>query len=135
MAPARALYVERLAQFKGNEKPEVVLLVADDAELIRIIIAWTTIPVSRSEKLTTLRGGSEHDVWDWLWKNAKYSLQDLATTSGVSGHTLERTLQGLIANRILYPDGTANSFVRRYLREKVLKLFDAKPKSGAKRRA
>ena len=39
----------------------------------------------------------------------------------------------LIANRILYPDGTANSFVQRYLREQVLELFDAKLKRPAKK--
>jgi len=34
--------------------------------------------------------------------------------------------------RGLYPDGTANSFVLRYLRERVLKLLDAKPRKPAK---
>ncbi|MHC4982122.1 MAG: hypothetical protein ACYTF6_03005 [Planctomycetota bacterium] len=37
-------------------------------------------------------------------------------------------MKKLIGNRILYPDGTVNSFVRRYLREKVLNLFDGRPK-------
>jgi hypothetical protein len=36
-------------------------------------------------------------------------------------------LRSLIGNRILYPDGTVNSFAQRYLRERVLKLFQAKP--------
>ena len=125
-------HIEKLARLKENEKPEVILLVADDAELIKIIIAWTNMAVSESEKLTKDPGDCEHEIWQWLWKNAKYSLQDLATTSGVSGYSLQRKLEGLIANRILYPDGTVNSFVQRYLREKVLKLFNAKRRRAAK---
>jgi len=37
--------------------------------------------------------------------------------------------------RIIYRDGTVNSFVQRYLREKVLKLFAAKPKAPGRKKA
>jgi hypothetical protein len=33
------LYTEKLAWFKHNEKPEAVLVIADNLELIKIIIA------------------------------------------------------------------------------------------------
>jgi hypothetical protein len=42
-------------------------------------------------------------------------------------------LKPLIGNRIIYPDGTVNSFVERYLRERVVKLFEAKPKKSVKK--
>jgi hypothetical protein len=42
-------------------------------------------------------------------------------------------MKPLIGNRILYPDGTVNSFVQRYLREQVLKFFDTKLKRPAKK--
>ena len=125
-------YTEKLAQFKENEKPEVILLVADDPELIRIIIAWTNMTVSQSGKLTKPRGDSRDDIWEWLWKNTKYLRDELATKSGVFAHHLHKKLERLVANRVLYPDGTINSFVQRYLREKVLKLFNAKPRRAAK---
>jgi len=38
----------------------------------------------------------------------------------------------IAAGRGLYPDGIVNSFVLRYLRERVLKLLDAKPRKPAK---
>ena len=121
-------YAQKLAQFKKNESPEVVLLIADDLELIRIIVAWMNTDVCAADRLTKLRDDSEHAVWEWLWKNAKYSRQELLAKSGIYGHGFDRKLETLIVNRIFYPDGTVNSFVQRYLREKVLKLFDAKPK-------
>ncbi len=39
------LYAEKLARFKQNEKPEAVLLVADNPERIKIVIAWTNLVV------------------------------------------------------------------------------------------
>ena len=45
---------------------------------------------------------------------------------------IEHKLKPLVGNRVLYPDGTVNSFVQRYLRERVLKLFDTKPRKSAK---
>ena len=129
------LYTEKLAWFKQNERPEAVLLVADNPERIRIVVAWTNLDVRRAEKLTELKGESENEAWEWLWKNAKYSRAELKEKIGVSfsESSLESKMRPLIGNRILYPDGTVNSFVQRYLREQVLKLFEAKPKRPAKK--
>lgn len=41
-------------------------------------------------------------------------------------------MRPLTGNRVLYPDGTVNSFVQRYLRQQVLKLFQTKAKPTAK---
>ncbi len=129
------LYLQKLAWFKENERPEVVLVVADNPERIKIVVAWTNLDVRRAEKLTELRGESENEVWEWLWKNAKYSLTELIEKIGISlpESGLESKMRPLIGNRVLYPDGTVNSFVQRYLREQVLKLFDAKPKRPSKK--
>jgi len=127
------LYAEKLAHFKENEKPEVVLLIADDLDLIKIIVAWTNTTVERAEKLSPLRGDSESEVWEWLWKNAVYSREELIAKSALSEYGFEKKMTPLIGNRVLYPDGTINSFVQRYLRDRVLKLFDAKPKRPTKK--
>jgi len=39
---------------------------------------------------------------------------------------LENKMRPLIGHRILYPDGTMNSYVQRYLREKVINIFKRK---------
>jgi len=127
------LYAEKLAHFKENEKPEVVLLIGDDLNLIRIIVAWTNTTVMRAQRLSPFRGDSESEVWEWLWENAVYSREELIAKSDLPEYSLGKRMTLLIGNRILYPDGTVNSFVQRYLRERVLKLFDAKPKRPAKK--
>jgi hypothetical protein len=126
------LFRNQLRQFKEKEGPEVVILVADDPTLMRIIVAWTSLNVQLIEKPTPPPGESEREVWDWLWANTRYRLADLAERSGLTMPAVERRLKPLVGNRILYPDGTVNSFVQRYLRERVLKLFDAKPRRPAK---
>ena len=109
-----------------------MLFVADDPELMKIVVAWTSLDVRPAEKLTDPPDESDRKGWDWLWANAKYSVEDLAEKSGLTAPRVERKLRPLIGNRVLYPDGTVNSFVQRYLRERVLKLFDAKPRKSTK---
>jgi len=45
----------------------------------------------------------------------------------------EDKMKPLIGDKVLYPDGTINSLVRNYLRERGLKLFEAKPKKPIKK--
>ena len=58
------LYTEKLAWFKQNEKPETVLLVADNTERIKLVIAWTNLNVGCNEKLTELKRESENEIWE-----------------------------------------------------------------------
>ena len=127
-------YAQKLAWFNRNESPEAVLLIADDPELTKVMIAWTSLDVRPVDKPSRLPGESEREMWDWLWANTRYSLDELAERSGLTAPLVERKLKPLIGNRVLYADGTVNSFVQRYLWERGLKLFDAKPRkptSGA----
>lgn len=126
------LFTQRLQRFKQNEHPEAVLLVADEPELTKIVVAWTSLDVRPVVKPSRFQGQSERDVWDWLWANAHYSTDDLAERSSLTAPLVKRKLKPLIGNRVLYPDGTVNSFVQRYLRERVLKLFDTKSRKPAR---
>jgi hypothetical protein len=128
------LYAEKLRWFKLNEKPESVLLIADNPELIKITIAWTNLEVRTATELTELVGESENEIWEWLWKNTRFSLTELRLKADVPylESVLEGKMRPLIGNRILYPDGTENSFVQRFLRERVLKLFETRLKKSTK---
>lgn len=114
-----------LQRFKDEEKPEAVLVVADEAALAKIVVAWPTISVERKPRGLKPPSGDENALWEWLWKNTRYCVCEVAERTGIRGESLKRKIQMLIGNRVLYPDGTINSFVQRYLREKVLKLFSA----------
>lgn len=124
------VYCEKLNWFKEHEKPEVVLLIADNDVRIRMVVAWTNMETLKADEMTPLKGETENGIWKWLWENTNYSLDDLRVKSSVSSQEIEGRLRPLIANRIIYPDGTINSFVQRFLREKVLKLFEEKPRKA-----
>lgn len=129
------LYAEKLAWFKQNERPESVLLIAGNPELIKVVIAWTSLDVRRADILTKKSGESESEMWEWLWENTEFSLSEFKEKIGISFSelALKNKMKPLIGNRIIYPDGTVNSFVQRYLREQVLKLFETKTKKSAKK--
>jgi hypothetical protein len=129
------LYTEKLNWFKQNERPEVVLLLADNPDLVKIVVAWTSLDVKRENEITDSPGESESESWEWLWENTTYSLKELKEKIGtsLSEIALENKMKPLVGNRIIYPDGTVHSFVERYLRERVVKLFEEKPKRPGKR--
>ncbi len=117
------LWSKRIEVLKKQEKPETVLVIAGSAELIRVVVAWTGIQTERKKRLTACEGTDDESVWHWLWKNTVFP-EDLFY-SRVPGcrKKAEQNFAVLVANRVLYPDGSTNGFVERYLREKVLALF------------
>lgn len=121
-------FEERLKWFKENEKPEVVLMVANNEQRVWLVVAWMNTNVTRLKRQTHLSYGSENVVWEWLWENTRFSIDELRIRSAVSEGEIESGMKLLIANRIIYPDGTINSYVQRYLRERVFKLFVERPR-------
>jgi hypothetical protein len=119
------LYYEKLAWFKENEKPEPLLIISDNTEMIKTTIAWMSMSTNPCNNTDYPHYESEDTIWSWLWENTEYSCHEfidkLSTSLSQSGMT--RKLKPLISNRIIYPDGTVNSYVQKYLREQVILLF------------
>lgn len=113
----------KLEAFKRQEQPETLLMLAGSVELTRIALAWTGMHVVRKTTLKSCSTNDEESVWRWLWDNIEYSQDELL--SRIPGYTVRtaRNFKALVANRVLYPDGTVNSFVSKYMKEKVLSLF------------
>lgn len=130
----RNRFEDALDRFKRQEQPEIVLLVASHKDYVNIASAWMHCKVHRKRRLSKSTTNSEADTWAWLWENVRFPIESLRERSGVPEKRFEGRLNTLIANRVLYPDGSVNSFVRRYLREKVLKLLgvDAKTRRELK---
>ncbi|HPQ68171.1 MAG TPA: hypothetical protein PKW95_03520 [bacterium] len=116
---------EKLAWFKENEKPEVVLLIADDPQKMKLLIAWSNTDVSWKDDSLECVSDCENEIWQWLWDHAQYDPKEWQEKSGASPMGFDKRQQFLIGNRLIYPDGTMHSFVQKYLREKVLQLFQA----------
>lgn len=117
------LWQETLKGFKEREKPEAVLMVAGNAELTRIAVAWSNLHVKRKSRLTPFEGDTEEEKWHWLWDNCEFSREELMRRIPGASKTTEQKFTALVANRVLYPDGTLNTFVKKYLGERVLTAF------------
>ena len=55
----RDFFVEKLAWFKENERPEAVLLIADDSQMEKILAAWSSISVKPVEEASLSEGATE----------------------------------------------------------------------------
>ena len=60
------VFEQKLAWFKDNEKPEAVLLVADDPKKISVVVAWSNMSVRHKPAKKPLEDESESKAWDWL---------------------------------------------------------------------
>ena len=86
-------------------------MIADDTVLTKIVVAWTNTPVARVKRLAPLKGKSENAAWEWLWHNTRYSEEDFISRIPAAGSKVAHKIRALIGNRVLYPDGTVNSYV------------------------
>jgi len=120
---ARDRYQQKLNSFKQREQPETILLVAKDSLLVKIAVAWTNTSVRRARRLSPLDGDSEEEVWQWLWRNTRFSREEFIKRIPSSDRRIDRLIDSLISNRILYPDGTIHSYLKGYLRNTVVSLF------------
>ena len=129
----QSLFGGRLDEFKQRERPEVVLQIAEDMSLIKIVVAWPCITLKRRDPLSDLQSDSETAIWEWLWDNVEYCERELLSKSGVHGYGFKAQLNVLMGNRVIYPDGTVNTYVQRFLREKVVGLFGGKQRSAGRK--
>jgi len=120
-------YAEKLDWFKANERPEGVLLIDGNHQLMRMLVAWSSVTIEPQCDVEAA-ACSDENAWNWLWESTSYDFEEWASKSGVSNSFFEENRAILVGNRLVYPDGTLNKFVERYLREKVLTLFETKGK-------
>ncbi len=117
------LWSNRLDTLKRQEKPETVLVIAGSAELTRGVVAWMGIQTERKKRLSACEDTDGESLWRWLWENAVFPEAWFYSRIPGCRKKAEQNFAALVANRVLYPDGSINGFVERYLREKVLALF------------
>lgn len=108
---------------KANEHPDVVLLVADNTNAQRLLVSWKNLP--RSFK----KCKSEPASVDEAWKQVEFDLEQWAKIAYVLPGIAREIVNMLIANHLVYPDGSMNEFVQKYLNSLVItSIAKAKPK-------
>ena len=123
-----SVFDDLILAFREEEEPEPVLLLADRIVLAQLAAAWPRISVHR-DPVREPAPSNPTASWEWLWNQVTYSSAALAAMSGLSEESVKRQMPTLIANRLVYPDGSLHSFARRLLRDRVLRLFETKSAS------
>ena len=123
-------YQQTLAAVKSDEQLEVVLSVMDDPVAAKVLVAWTNARTRPRRQQTRLLAGDASAKWDWLWRNTRYSLTQLACQSDLPVSEVRRKMQKLVGIRAVYPDGTLNQYVRRFLRKTVVDIFETSTASS-----
>ncbi len=119
----RLKYNQVLEEFKANENPEAILVVGEDSLMTRLVLAWPNVARTETAPAEPLSEDWD-DVkrWEWLWSGIQYSKKEICEVVGRT--RLNVPLRVLIANRILYPDGTIHSYLTKFLRTRVIKLLE-----------
>jgi hypothetical protein len=114
---------EILEAAKSAETPDTILLVADSPLAQKLVVAWKTVDIQRTDP--QLDFASLKDVW----AATQFDPKQWYIHAGLSPSDNQRIGQSLIANGIVYPDGTVNELVHKFLNTQVAELV-AKIKSG-----
>jgi hypothetical protein len=93
---------------RQNERADVVLLIAENPDAQRLLVSWRNLPrkvAKRKKEPATLAEAWDQlafDIGEWT------KISDVLTGQG-------RMLSAmLIANNLVYPDGTVNGHIEKY---------------------
>lgn len=117
-----------LQEFKKNEKSEDIIPILEDADIQKLIIAWTKIVIRRIHHKDTLPD-TFNEKWLWLWKQISWSERELLNISGIPETKFCRIVNQSCGNRLIYPDGTVNTHASKYL-EHLSLAATARVKAG-----
>jgi hypothetical protein len=110
-------------QAKECEPADVVLLISDQPEAQRMLVAWKSLP----KKILEARKNPTclQDIWD----NIEFDIEKWSANASVHTGLAKSISKMLISNNLIYPDGSLNSFVQKYLNALVVsKISKVSPK-------
>ena len=110
-------------QAKEQEHPDVVLLISDNSEAHRMLVSWKNLPKNTTGEKKKPVSLSE------LWNNLDIDINQWASIARVHTGLARDISKMLIVNNLIYPDGTLNQFVQKFLNSLVIaRISKAKPK-------
>ncbi len=114
---------EIIEKSKSEETPDTILLVADNSIAQKLVVAWKTVEITRPDTKQDFATMKE------VWAAVSFDPKQWYIHAGLAPHENQRIGQSLIANNIVYPDGTVNDLVHKFLNTQVAQLV-TKAKSG-----
>ena len=98
---------EALRWFATDPVDNGIVIIGDD-ELTRVLVAFrnTEHKWSMPRKAAPAESSTLVAKWRWLTATWKFDLESLVLATGMSEETIDHKIDMLVANRLIYPDGT-----------------------------
>lgn len=105
---------EVLGHFKKIEEAENIVPVIDDEQLRNALVGWKGVKISYKTP-SNCPFHDDSSMWEWMWEQVEFDQQEFGVIAGIKAQDVGRILTRLQGLRLIYPDGTINSFARQYL--------------------
>jgi hypothetical protein len=115
-------FSDLVATFKSMESEflENIIVVAEDATLRNGLLAWNSMEVVCDPNgECPANTVDEKRQWAWLWSVINYDHKQFSILANVKEYEATSLLERLKSLRMIYPDGTANTMARKFLREQL----------------
>lgn len=108
-----------LKKFKEGETADSIVPLVEDVDLRNGVVAWKSVIV-RNKGMAECEENSEAAQWEWLWKQVDFDLDNFSTVAGVAKQKVTPLFMRMKGLRLIYPDGTVNSYAMKYLQSIIL---------------
>lgn len=117
-----ATIVQMIARFRKDEKLENAIVIVDDLDAMKLLIAWQGAAIQIDPPECDPPEG-DVALWDWLWDCVAISYEDLADRAGLPEIVVRNKFPVMVSARLVYPDGTisahATGVIQNYLGSKL----------------
>lgn len=113
-------YLSLIEFFKEQDSPEKIIFIADDVELTKIVLSFKNV------ECRFVENENKSEDWKSLWECTEIDKKGLTEITNVNPDILERYLNVLIGNKIIYPDGMISENVLKFINMSVMKKIKKK---------
>lgn len=111
----RDKFLKEIEKFKQADDVNKIIIVADDIPAVKILLFISNIDFDFI---------ADNDItdtdWDSLWKCVKYDKTKLYKISSYNSTTVDRYINILTGNKIIYPDGSISENIKKYIQSIVV---------------
>ena len=120
---------EVLKYFKDGETADTIVPLVESAELRSAIVAWKSVVISYKDA-KDCEEQSESRQWEWMWSKVDFDIRSFGVVAGCRPQDVMNLFERLKGLRLIYPDGTINTFAKKYLQSVILSKLPKPPKSS-----
>jgi hypothetical protein len=122
-----------LTPFRETERPEAAYVIVKNEVAKRLLSAWPSNigswRVPKKEPPPGLESGAAtREVWEWIWRGMILSekfIRWICQVTGADQVTAMREYELLVANRLIYPDGTTHAMASSVVRAELMERYES----------